>query len=55
MKVRDITKFGWKFQDEIPISTIAEGNPVPPELLDVIQCQCKNTGQEVFYGGMWVP
>ena len=38
---RDITNFGWEFQDEISILVIAEGGPASHELLDVIQCQCK--------------
>ena len=31
----DITQFG--FRDDIPIQVIAEGDPAPPELLDVIR------------------
>ena len=42
----DITNFGWEFQAEIPIPVIAEGDPAPPELLDVIQCQCKAQGKK---------
>ena len=42
---RHIKNFGWKFRDEIPIPVIAEGNSAPPELLDVIQCQCKVQGK----------
>lgn len=37
----DITKFGWKIQDNIPVPVIAEGEPVPPKLFNVIRCQCK--------------
>ena len=42
----DITNFGWEFPAEIPIPVIAEGYPAPPELLDVIQCQCKAQGKK---------
>ena len=38
---RDITNFRWEFPDEMSIPVIAEGDPAPLELLDVIQCQCK--------------
>ena len=34
---RYITNFGWLFQINIYIPAIAEGDPAPPELLDVIQ------------------
>ena len=37
----DITNLGWVIQDTIPIPGVAQGAPVPPELLDVIKCQCK--------------
>ena len=37
---RDITNFGWEFQDKIS-KAIAEVDHAPQELLDVIQCQCK--------------
>ena len=37
----DITDFGWEMRDGIPVPSIAPGNPAPPELIDVIQCQCK--------------
>ncbi|MCG7883058.1 MAG: hypothetical protein JAY96_15870 [Candidatus Thiodiazotropha endolucinida] len=43
---KDITQFGWEFRDEIPIPVIAEGDPAPPELLDVIRCQCKAQGKK---------
>ena len=35
---RDIANFGWLFQIKIYIPVI-EGDPAPPELLDVIQCR----------------
>ena len=35
---RDITNFGWRFRIKFYITVIAEGDPAPPELLDVIQC-----------------
>lgn len=37
----DITHFGWDIQDSIPIPVLAQGAPAPPELIDVIRCQCK--------------
>ena len=37
-EVSDITNFRWSFRIKIYIPVIAEGDPVPPELLDVIQC-----------------
>ena len=42
----DITQFGWQFRDDIPIQVIAEGDPAPPELLDVIRCLCKAHGKK---------
>ena len=39
-----ITNFGWKIQDGIPIPVIAQGDSAPPELIDVICCQCKAKG-----------
>ena len=35
----DIANFGWQFRIEIYIPVIAEGDPAPPELLDLIQCK----------------
>ena len=37
----DITKFGWEIHDSVPIPIIAKGDPAPPELIDVIRCQCR--------------
>ena len=37
----NITHFGWDIQDRIPIPVVAQGAPAPPELVDVIRCQCK--------------
>ena len=42
----DITHFGWNIQDNIPIPAIAQGAPAPPELVDVIRCQCKAQGKK---------
>ena len=42
----DITHFGWKIQDGIPAPVIAEGDPAPPELVDVIRCQCRAQGRK---------
>ena len=36
----------WReIRDEISIPVIAEGDPAPPELLDVIQCRAKSVLQ----------
>ena len=37
----NITLYGWEVRDDIPVPVIAAGDPAPPELLDVIRCQCK--------------
>ena len=42
----DITHFGWEVRDDIPIPVIAQGDPAPPELIDVIQCQCRAQGKK---------
>ena len=42
----DITHFGWEIRDGIPIPVIAQGDPAPPELIDVIQCQCRAQGKK---------
>ena len=47
----DITKFGWVYRDGIPTPVIAEGDPAPPELLDVIRCQCKAQGKKCSTDG----
>lgn len=41
-----ITQFGWEIQENIPIPVIAQGVPAPPELIDVIRCQCKVQGKK---------
>ena len=42
----DITHFGWVIQNDIPIPAVAQGAPAPPELVDVIRCQCKAQGKQ---------
>ena len=42
----DITHFGWEIRDGIPIPVIAQGDPAPPELINVIQCQCRAQGKK---------
>jgi hypothetical protein len=42
----DITHFGWEIRDGIPVPLIAQGDPAPPELIDVIQCQCRAQGKK---------
>ena len=41
-----ITDFGWKIRDDVPVSAIAEGDPAPPQLSDMINCQCKAVGKK---------
>jgi len=38
----DITNFGWKICNDIPVPVIAGGDPAPLELVEVIRCQCIN-------------
>ena len=38
--------FGWEIRDDIPIPVIAQGDPAPPELINVIQCQCRARGKK---------
>lgn len=42
----DITHFGWKIQDGVLAPVIAERDPVPLELTNVIHCQCKAQGKK---------
>ena len=35
-----ITDFGWKIRDDVPVPAVAERDPAPPQLSDVINCQC---------------
>lgn len=38
----DITKFGWKVKDDgIPVPVTSDQPPGPPELMDVVRCDCK--------------
>jgi hypothetical protein len=39
-----INNFGWEILNGIPSPVIARGPPAPPELMKVISCQCKATG-----------
>ena len=41
--IESITHFGWEIRDDIPIPVIAQGDP---ELIDVIQCQCRAQGKK---------
>ena len=48
-----ITDFGWKIRDDdhpessdIPVPAVAERDPGPPQLSDVINCQCKAVGKK---------
>ena len=42
----DITHFGWEFRDGIPVPVIAQCDPAPTQLIDVIKCQCKALGKK---------
>ena len=42
----DITHFGWEIRNEIPVPAIAQGDPAPPELIDVIRCHCRAQGRK---------
>ena len=37
----NITRFGWKIQEGIPVPVTAERDPASPQLIDVIQCKCR--------------
>ena len=41
-----ITHFGCEVRDDIPIPVIAQGDPAPQELINVIQCQCRTQGKK---------
>ncbi|KAK3098071.1 hypothetical protein FSP39_015885 [Pinctada imbricata] len=41
IEAMDITNFGWTFEDGFPVPVIDQGIPAPPELTEVIRCQCK--------------
>lgn len=40
------TNFGCKVENGIPVPVMATGDPAPPELVDVIRCQCKAKGEK---------
>jgi hypothetical protein len=41
----NIANFGWEFNDDIPMPVIVRGDTAPPELTDMIKCQCKAHGR----------
>ena len=41
-----VTDFGWKIRDDVPVPAVAERDPAPPQLSDVINCQCKAVGKK---------
>ena len=45
---RDITRFRFDFCDVFLTPVIADGNPAPLELLEVIRCQCRVHGTSVL-------
>ena len=42
----NITQFGWEIKDGIRVPAVAQGDPAPPELINVIRCQCKVQGKK---------
>ena len=46
----DITQFGWDIKEGIPIPVTDQGDPAPPQLIDVICCQCKVQGKQCCTG-----
>jgi len=42
----NITNFGWHVTDGIPTPVLDQGDPAPPELIDVIRCQCRAQGKK---------
>ena len=41
-----ITDFGWEFKNDIPVPVMATTDQAPPELVDVIRCQCRAQGKK---------
>ncbi len=41
-----VTDFGWKIRDDVPVHAVAERDPAPPQLSDVINVQCKAVGKK---------
>jgi hypothetical protein len=37
----DLSHFGWELKDNIPCPVVSRDHPAPPELIDIISCQCK--------------
>ena len=42
----DITRFGWDILDGVPFPVLAHGDLGPPQLSDVISCQCRVQGKK---------
>ncbi len=36
----------WEIKDVIPVLVTDQGDPDPPQLIDMIQCQCKEQGKK---------
>ncbi len=45
-KSANITHFGWEIKNGIPVPVTDQGDPAPPQLIDVIRCQCKAQGKK---------
>ncbi len=39
------SQFGWEIKNDIPVPTVAQSEPAPLKLIDVIRCQCKVEGK----------
>ena len=46
----NITNFGWKIGDGFPVPVTGASDPAPPQLIDVIWCQCKVQGKKCSTG-----
>ena len=42
----DITRFGWDILHGVPVPVLAHGDLAPPQLSDVISCQCRVQGKK---------
>ncbi len=45
-----LTDFGWKIRDDVPVPAVAERDPAPPQLSDVINCQYKAVAKKCSTG-----
>ena len=45
-ELTSLTDFGWKIRDDVPVPAVADRDPAPPQLSDVINCQCNAVGKK---------